>query len=65
MCQTTAYLIEEGKEVPVLKDVVNITPEEGRVKIVNLFGEEKVVEGRIKQIDLLSHRIVIDAGAAS
>ncbi len=63
MCQTTAYLIEEGKEVPLLEDVVNITPEEGRVRIVNLFGEEKVVEGRIQQIDLLSHRIVINAGA--
>jgi predicted RNA-binding protein len=59
MCQTTVYLIEEGKEIPLLQDVVSIVPEEGSVRITNLFGEEKVVQGRIRQIDLLSHRIVI------
>jgi len=37
----------------VLQDVVNITPEGATLKLVNLFGEEKVVEGRIRQIDLL------------
>jgi predicted RNA-binding protein len=64
MCQTTVYLIEDGKEIPLLQDVVNIIPDGGRVRIVNLFGEEKVVEGRIKQIDLLTHKIIIGAGVA-
>ncbi len=59
MCQTTAYLVEEGKEIPLLQDVVSVTPEQGRVRMVNLFGEERIVQGKIKQIDLLSHRIVI------
>ena len=59
MCQTAVYLVREGKEDLVLQDVVNITPEGAMLKLVNLFGEEKVVEGRIRQIDLLSHRITI------
>lgn len=54
MCQTAVYLVHEGKEELVLQDVVNITPEGATLKLVNLFGEEKVVEGRIRQIDLLS-----------
>ena len=49
----------EGKEELVLQDVVNITPEGATLKLVNLFGEEKVVEGRIRQMDLLSHRIIV------
>jgi predicted RNA-binding protein len=61
MCQTAVYLVREGKEELVLQDVVNITPEGATLKLVNLFGEEKVVEGRIRQIDLLSHRITIHA----
>jgi len=61
MCQTAVYLVHEGKEELVLQDVVNITPEGAMLKLVNLFGEEKVVEGRIRQIDLLSHRITIHA----
>ncbi len=59
MCQTAVYLVREGKEELVLQDVVHITPEGAMLKLVNLFGEEKVVEGRIRQIDLLSHRITI------
>jgi predicted RNA-binding protein len=59
MCQTVAYVVEEGREVPVLQDVVSVLPGDGTVKMVNLFGEEKVVSGRIKRIDLLSHRILI------
>ena len=61
MCQTAVYLVRVGKEELLLQDVVNITPEGATLKLVNLFGEEKVVEGRIRQIDLLSHRITIHA----
>ena len=59
MCQTAVYLLSGGKEELVLQDVVNITPSGATLRLVNLFGEEKVVEGRIQQIDLLSHRITI------
>ena len=59
MCQTAVYVVHEGKEELVLQDVVNITPEGATLKLVNLFGEEKVLEGRIRQIDLLSHRIIV------
>jgi predicted RNA-binding protein len=62
MCQTVAYVIEDGKEVAVLEDVVRISPEDGSVKVVSLFGEEKVLPGRIKRIDLLAHKIIIEAG---
>ena len=62
MCQTAAYLVREGKEVLLLEDGISVTPEGPNVKMVNLFGEEKVVEGKIRQIDLLTHRITIHAG---
>ncbi len=61
MCQTGVYLVHEGKEELVLQDVVSIIPEGSSLKLVNLFGEEKVVEGRIRQIDLLTHRIMVHA----
>ncbi len=59
MCQTTAYVIEGDREVLLLKDVVTIRPEGSKVRIVSLFGEEVVVDGRITHIDLLAHKIVI------
>jgi predicted RNA-binding protein len=62
MCQTAAYVLNEGKEVAVLEDVVSAVPEGETIRLVNLFGEEKVVQGRIKQIDLLTHRMIIHPG---
>ena len=59
MCQTTAYVIEGDSEVLLLQDVISIRPENGALRMVNLFGEEKVVSGSIKQIDLLAHKILI------
>jgi predicted RNA-binding protein len=59
MCQTTAYAIEGDSEVLLLQDVISIRPENGSLRMANLFGEEKVIPGRIKQIDLLAHKILI------
>jgi len=59
MCQTTAYVIEGDSEVLLLQDVISIKPENGALCMVNLFGEEKIVSGSIKQIDLLAHKIII------
>jgi predicted RNA-binding protein len=63
MCQTAAYVVRDGREELVLQDVISVTPGQGGVKLVNLFGEEKTVPGRIRQIDLLAHRIIIRSGS--
>jgi len=59
MCQTTAYMIEDDREVLLLQDVISIRPENEYLRMINLFGEEKIIPGRIKQIDLLAHKILI------
>ena len=59
MCETSVYVIEGDREVLLLQDVISIRPENGSLRMVNLFGEEKIVPGRIKQIDLLAHKILI------
>lgn len=59
MCQTTAYLIENGQEKLLMNDVISLVPKEGKIRLVNLFGEELTVTGRISQMDLLSHKIFI------
>jgi predicted RNA-binding protein len=59
MCQTTVYVIENGQERLLMNDVVALIPEEGQVRLVSLFGEEIMVTGRIRQMDLLTHKILI------
>ena len=62
MCQTAAYIVRDGQEELVLQDVIIMAPGEGGVRLVNLFGEERTVPGRIRQIDLLAHRVIIQSG---
>lgn len=60
MCEANAYIFKEGKEELYLENVDVMKPEEGRIYLKNLFGEQKVFEGKIKEISLLKHRIVLE-----
>jgi predicted RNA-binding protein len=35
-------------------------PEGGKIYLKNLFGEQKVFDGEIKEISLLKHKIVLE-----
>ena len=60
MCEASAYIIEEdGKEDLYLRDVDIVRPEGGKLYLRDIFGEQKVIEAEIKEINLLNHRIVL------
>ena len=59
MCEANAYIFENGKEELYLENVDVMKPEEGKIFLKNLFGEQKVFEGEIKEISLLRHKIVL------
>ncbi len=59
MCESHAFLLEDGKESLILEDVVNIKEEGGSVQLTNIIGEEKTLDAEISVIDLLNHRIVL------
>jgi len=60
MCDVNAYIYKDGKEELFLENVDLIKPEEGKIFMKSLFGEQKVFEGEIKEISLLKHRIVLE-----
>ena len=60
MCEASAFLMaEDGKEDLYLKDVDIVRPEDGKLYLRDIFGEQKVIEAEIKEINLLNHRIVL------
>jgi len=60
MCEASAFLIsEDGKEDLYLKDVDIVSPEEGKLYLRDIFGEQKIIEAEIQEINLLNHRIVL------
>lgn len=61
MCEASAYLIEDDKE-HLLLDSVDIVEPEGpdTWRIVDIFGDQKIVRGRIKSMNLVNHKILFE-----
>jgi predicted RNA-binding protein len=60
MCEANAYLGKGNKEELVLEDVMILRPEEGEIYLQNIFGEQKRVRARIKEMNLVDHRIILE-----
>jgi predicted RNA-binding protein len=60
MCEANAYIYKDGKEEIYLESVDIMRPEEGKIYLRNLFGEQKLFDGAIKEISLLKHKIVLE-----
>jgi predicted RNA-binding protein len=60
MCESNAYLNKENKEELVMEDIMILRPEEGEIYLQNIFGEQKRVKARIKEMNLVDHRIILE-----
>ncbi len=60
MCEANAYVLKDGGEELYLENVDVMKPEDGKILLKNLFGEQKVFDGRIKEISLLRHKIILE-----
>ncbi len=62
MCEANAYLLKNGQEELILESVDLIKPEEeGGYRLVSIFGEQKVIQGKIKLMNLVEHKILFEA----
>ena len=60
MCESTAYILQDGKEELLLENVEELNADEDVVKLVNLFGDQKTVEARIRSISFLENKIILE-----
>lgn len=60
MCESKVFLLEDGKEKPVMENVIYIEPQDGRVFMYDLLGEQKIVDAVIKEVKLLEHKIILE-----
>ncbi len=64
MCEANAYVCyKDGTEELYLENVDIMKPEEGKIFLKNLFGEQKVFEGSIREVSLLRHKILLEKKA--
>ncbi|MBW1667166.1 MAG: CooT family nickel-binding protein [Deltaproteobacteria bacterium] len=60
MCESTAYLLREGKQEKIFESVDVLESREDNVKMVNIFGEEMEVKARVKSLSLVDHKIILE-----
>jgi predicted RNA-binding protein len=60
MCEANAYIVKEGKEELVLEDISILRPEADGLYLQNIFGEQKRIRARIRELNLVDHRIILE-----
>ena len=59
MCQATVYLVEDGQEEEILRDVVLLEPAEDGLRLQAFFEEPVTVQARVERIDFLKHTVTL------
>ena len=60
MCQSSVFILEDGEEKELKKDVILVEPLDDGVKIQGFFESPETIKARIKTIDLLKHKIILE-----
>jgi len=62
MCEANAYMVKDGKEELLMESVDIIEPEDNNsvYRIMSIFGEQKIIKGRIKLMNLVDHKILFE-----
>jgi predicted RNA-binding protein len=61
MCEANAYFVKDGKEELLMQSVDLVEPEEdGVFRLVGIFGDQKIIRGRIKRMNLVNHKILFE-----
>jgi predicted RNA-binding protein len=59
MCMAKLYEAKEGDK-PILEDIARLTIADRQVQVETLFGEKKVFQGKVRQIDFLKSQIRLE-----
>lgn len=60
MCEAHAFMIEDGEEKKILENVDLVECEGDQAKLVNIFGEQKIIKGRLRVYDNAKSKIVFE-----
>ena len=64
MCLSTVFKVSGGKHQEVMQDVARMEAHDDGFLLINLFGEQKFVQGRVKRLDFVDeHSVVLEESA--
>jgi len=57
-----AYLVESGEETLVMENVDVLRPEKNGIYLQDIFGGQRTIKAKIKELNLVDHRILLETG---
>lgn len=60
VCEANAYLLKDGKEELFLESLDTVEPDEDKLRLTSIFGEQKFIKGRIARLALVDHKVIIE-----
>ena len=60
MCEAHAYILNDKEEKKILESVDLVEFDGDDVRLVNIFGEQKTLKGRLARYDSSGGRIVFE-----
>ena len=60
MCEANAYLIDSGEETLVMENVDVLRPEGNGIYLQDIFGGQRTIKARIKELNLVDHKILLE-----
>jgi len=60
LCESRVVILEDGKEKEIMENVIYVEPQDGKVFMYDLLGQQKLVDAVIKEIKLLDHKIILE-----
>jgi predicted RNA-binding protein len=60
MCEANAYLRKGDHDELFLENVDYVTPGDDGLLLEDIFGQRKMLKGRIKELYLVDHKIILE-----
>jgi predicted RNA-binding protein len=61
MCEAHAFLLKEDKEEKILESVDILEVEGDEIRMINIFGEQKILKARIRSYNGTESRILLES----
>lgn len=60
MCEANAYLVKDGEEKIIMQNVDILRPEKDGIYLQDIFGGQRTIKARIKEMNLVEHKILLE-----
>jgi predicted RNA-binding protein len=58
MCLAKVYMNKVGEQ-PVMEEISHLRVDGERIEMKTLFGEEKLIKGRVQEIDFMASKVIL------